>query len=42
MSLDWIISKYDFIIPISGFQKPERFKSNFEAGNMDLSQEEVA
>lgn len=41
MSLDWIISKYDFIIPISGSRKPERLKSNFKAENMDLSQEKV-
>ena len=42
MSLAWMISKYDFVIPIPGSRKPERLKSNFEAGNIELSQEEVA
>ena len=36
-----IINKYDFIIPIPGSRKIERLQSNFEAGNVELSQEEV-
>lgn len=41
MSLAWMINKYDFIIPIPGSRKLERLQSNFEAGNVELSQEEV-
>lgn len=41
MSLAWMINKYDFIIPIPGSRKIERLKSNFESGNVELSQEEV-
>jgi len=41
MSLAWMINKYDFIIPIPGSRKVERLQSNFEAGNVELSQEEV-
>ena len=33
--------KYDFIIPIPGSRKVERLKSNFEAGNVELSEEEI-
>ena len=36
-----MINKYDFIIPIPGSRKIERLQSNFEAGNVELSQEEV-
>ena len=35
------INKYDFIIPIPGSRKIERLKSNFEAGNVELSEEEI-
>ncbi|OUP72574.1 aldo/keto reductase [Erysipelatoclostridium sp. An173] len=41
MSLAWMINKYDFIIPIPGSRKVERLKSNFEAGNVELSKEEI-
>lgn len=41
MSLAWMINKYDFIIPIPGSRKVERLASNFEAGNVVLSKEEV-
>lgn len=41
MSLAWMINKYDFIIPIPGSRKVERLQSNFEAGNVELSQDEV-
>lgn len=41
MSLAWMINKYDFIIPIPGSRKVERLKSNFEARNVELSEEEI-
>ena len=41
MSLAWMINKYDFIIPIPGSRKIERLKSNFEAGNVELIEEEI-
>ena len=41
MSLAWMVNKYDFIIPIPGSRKLDRLQSNFEAGNVELSQEEV-
>ena len=41
MSLAWMINKYDFIVPIPGSRKLDRLQSNFEAGNVELSQEEV-
>ena len=41
MSLAWMINKYDFIVPIPGSRKLDRLQSNFEAGNIELSQEEV-
>lgn len=41
MSLAWMISKYDFIVPIPGSRKVERLDSNFQAGNITLTKEEV-
>ncbi|MFQ6791359.1 MAG: aldo/keto reductase [Thomasclavelia sp.] len=41
MSLAWMINKYDFIIPIPGSRKIDRLQSNFEAGNIELSQDEI-
>jgi len=41
MSLAWMINKYDNIIPIPGSRKVERLTSNFEAGNVVLSEEEL-
>jgi len=36
-----MINKYDNIIPIPGSRKVERLTSNFEAGNVVLSEEEL-
>ena len=41
MSLAWMINKYDHIIPIPGSRKVARLASNFEAGNVVLSKEEI-
>lgn len=41
VSLAWMINKYDFIIPIPGSRKLERLQSNFQAGNLELSKEEI-
>lgn len=41
MSLAWMINKFDNIIPIPGSRKVERLLSNFEAGHIHLSQEEI-
>ena len=41
MSLAWMLNKYDFIIPIPGSRKIERLQSNFEAGNVVLSEQEI-
>lgn len=41
MSLAWMINKYDFIIPIPGSRKAERLQANFDAGNIELSQDEI-
>lgn len=41
MSLAWMINKHENIIPIPGSRKVERLASNFEAGNVVLSQEEI-
>ena len=41
ISLAWMISKYDFIIPIPGSRKIERIQSNFDAGNIELTKEEI-
>jgi len=42
LSLAWMICKKDYIVPIPGSRKLERLKSNFEAGNIILTQEEIA
>ena len=36
-----MICKYDFIIPIPGSRKIERIQSNFDAGNIELTKEEI-
>lgn len=41
LSLAWMICKEDFIIPIPGSRKLERIKENFEAGNVEVTQEEI-
>ena len=41
LSLAWMICKKPYIIPIPGSRKPERLRENFEAGNIQLTQEEV-
>lgn len=41
ISLAWMICKYDFIIPIPGSRKIERIQSNFDAGNIELTKEEI-
>lgn len=41
MSLAWMINKHENIIPIPGSRKIERLASNFEAGNVVLSREEI-
>lgn len=42
ISLAWMMCKEDFIVPIPGSRKLENLKSNFNAGNIVLSKEEVA
>lgn len=41
ISLAWMICKYDFIVPIPGSRKIERIQSNFDAGNIELTKEEI-
>ena len=41
ISLAWMICKYDFIVPIPGSRKIERIQSNFDAGNIKLTKEEI-
>ena len=37
-----MICKKPFIVPIPGSRKLERLKANFEAGNVILTEEEIA
>jgi aryl-alcohol dehydrogenase-like predicted oxidoreductase len=41
LSLAWMMNKKDYIIPIPGSRKIERIQSNFDAGNIILTKEEV-
>lgn len=41
ISLAWMICKHDFIIPIPGSRKVERLQSNFDAGKIELTDEEL-
>ena len=41
LSLSWMINKKDYIIPIPGSRKIDRLKSNFDAGRIVLSKEEL-
>lgn len=42
LSLAWMINKKDYIIPIPGSRKIDRLKSNFDAGNIMLTKDEIA
>ena len=42
LSLAWMICKKPYIIPIPGSRKPDRLKSNFDAGNIILTADEIA
>ncbi len=42
LSLAWMICKKPYIIPIPGSRKIERLRSNFEAGNIHVTPEEIA
>jgi len=41
LSLAWMINKKDFIIPIPGSRKLHRMQENFNAGNVEMTQEEI-
>lgn len=41
ISLSWMISKKEFIIPITGTTKIKNMKSNFGAGNIKLDTDEL-
>lgn len=41
ISLAWMMNKKDYIIPIPGSRKIERLQQNFDAGKIELSQEEI-
>lgn len=41
VSLAWMISKKDFIVPIPGSRKLSRLKENFDSGNVHLTEEEI-
>lgn len=42
LSLAWMINKKPYIVPIPGSRKLERLKENFEAGNITLTESEIA
>ena len=42
LSLAWMINRKPYIIPIPGSRKLERLTSNFDAGNIILSKQEVS
>ena len=42
LSLVWMINRKSYIIPIPGSRKLERLTSNFDAGNIILSKQEVS
>lgn len=42
LSLAWMINKKDYIIPIPGSRKIDRLKSNFDAGNITMTNDEIA
>ncbi|MBQ0065890.1 MAG: aldo/keto reductase [Firmicutes bacterium] len=41
ISLAWMINKHENVIPIPGSRKIERLASNFQAGSISLSKEEI-
>ena len=41
LSLAWMMCKKDFIIPIPGSRKLERIEENYNAGNIELTQDEI-
>lgn len=41
LSLAWMINKKDYIVPIPGSRKIERLRSNFEAGNIIVTKDEI-
>lgn len=41
LSLAWMLSKEDFIVPIPGSRKIERLQENFHAGDVDLTADEI-
>lgn len=42
LSLAWMINRKSYIIPIPGSRKLERLASNFDAGKIILSKQEVS
>lgn len=42
IALAWMLNKKPYIVPIPGSRKTERIRENFEAGNILLSEKEVA
>lgn len=42
LSLAWMICEKPYIVPIPGSRKLERLKSNFEAGNVVLTPDEIS
>ena len=41
VSLAWMISKKEYILPIPGSRKIERLQQNFDAGKIELTKEEI-
>ena len=41
LSLAWMLCKKDYIIPIPGSRKIERIEENFNAGNIQVTKEEI-
>ena len=42
LALAWLLHKKPYIVPIPGSRKIERLKENFEAGNIVLTNDEIA
>ena len=42
LSLAWMLNKKPYIVPIPGSRKPERLKENLAAGDVVLTQAEIA
>lgn len=41
LSLAWMMCKKDFIVPIPGSRRLERIEENYNAGNIELTQDEI-